>query len=116
MSSAGRSAVLRAARRFESASTPPILSFSVTNSSGVIAPARSAFRPYWTPTLSPVCKARVLPGAIGVAATGSGRIGHRVVDERGRQPTIVAWHANRRDRARRLVDDQGRHVIARLVV
>ena len=64
MSSAGRSAVLRAACRFESASTPPIFSFSVTNSSGVIAPASSAFRPYWMPTLSPVCRARVLPGAM----------------------------------------------------
>ena len=72
MSSAARSAMLRgaapvvttAAVRFESASTPPIRSFSVTNSSGVIAPASTAFRPYWMPTLSPVCKARVLPGAM----------------------------------------------------
>jgi len=57
-------AALRAVLRFESASTPPIFSFSVTNSSGVIAPATSAFSPYWMPTLSPVCRARVLPGAI----------------------------------------------------
>ena len=67
MSSAGRSAVVRAALRFESASKPPIFSFSVTNSSGVIAPASRAFRPYWMPTLSPVCRARKLPGALALS-------------------------------------------------
>ncbi len=67
MSRAARSAVLRAALRFESASTPPIFSFSVTNSSGVIAPASIALRPYWMPTLSPVWRARKLPGAFSFA-------------------------------------------------
>src|ERR1700675_3008016 len=66
MSSAGRAAVLRLARRFESASTPPIFSFSVTNSSGVMAPEIIAFRPYWMPTLSPVCRARTLLGAFSL--------------------------------------------------
>jgi hypothetical protein len=46
MSSAGKSATERAACWFESALVPPIFSFNVTNSSGVIAPARSAFSPY----------------------------------------------------------------------
>jgi hypothetical protein len=46
MSRAGRSASVRAGIRFESASKPPIRSFSVTNSSAVIAPDCSAFRPY----------------------------------------------------------------------
>jgi len=55
---------VRAGLRFQSASKPPIFSFSVTNSSGVIAPASSAFRPYWMPTLSPVCLARVLPAGM----------------------------------------------------
>src|SRR5215467_14047642 len=82
MSSAGKSAVLRAGRRFESASKPPIFSFSVTNSSGVIAPPSSAFRPYWMPTLSPVVKARLLPGGMPVVLphTAAARSGspHRV--------------------------------------
>ena len=66
MASAGRSAAERDAVRFESASVPPIFSFSVTNSSALIAPASSAFKPYWMPTLSPVCRARVLPAGMPV--------------------------------------------------
>ena len=60
MVSAAVSASERAVVAFESTSTPPIFSFSVTNSSGVIAAASSAFRPYCTPTLSLVDSARLL--------------------------------------------------------
>src|SRR5260370_40315546 len=79
---AGRWAVLRAAWGLESLSKPPIFSFSVTNSSAVMVPARRDFRPYWMPTLSPVCRARVLPGKMPavVPHTAAERSGspHRV--------------------------------------
>ena len=55
-------------------------------------------------------------GEVGVAAARAVRIGHRVVDQRGGQQAVVARRADRRQRAGRLVDDQDRHVIARLVV
>ena len=46
MVSAAVSASERAVVAFESTSTPPIFSFSVTNSSAVMAEATKAFRPY----------------------------------------------------------------------
>ena len=45
---------------------PPIFSFRVTNSSAVMAPDISAPRPYWMPTLSAVCRARMWPGAFSL--------------------------------------------------
>ena len=48
---ATRSGADRAAVKLRSMSVPPTPSFSATNCSGVIVPAFSASRPYWTPTL-----------------------------------------------------------------
>ena len=53
---------------------------------------------------------------VGIAASRAGRIGDRIVDQRGRQSTIVSRRTDRRDRARRLVGHQCRHVVAGLVV
>src|SRR5215470_13722229 len=40
-----------------------MISFSVTNSSALIAPDSSALRPYWTPVLSRVSRARASLGS-----------------------------------------------------
>src|SRR5262245_42210950 len=63
ISSAAWSALARAAWKLESLSRLPMISFSVTNSSALIAPDSSALRPYWRPVLSRVSRARVSLGS-----------------------------------------------------
>jgi len=78
MASAAVLAAERAATRLESESVPPTFSFSVTNSSAVMAEASKAFRPYCTPTLSSVVSARKLapPGMpVVVPHTAAARSG-----------------------------------------
>src|SRR5207237_8517407 len=57
-------------------------------------------------------------GEVGIAGAGAGRIGHRVIDERGGQQAVVPRRLARKssDRAGGLVEHQRANVIARLVV
>src|SRR6201746_288157 len=64
MFSASALATLRAAVGLVSASVPPAISFSVTNSSPVMVPACKAFSPYWMPVLSRVSLAAAWPATL----------------------------------------------------